>query len=87
MTRSGTQSGQAAVDYLAIVGVVAVILAGLVALGDGRTSRRPPINPFPVLAEPVTPPPTPRVRRSRVRAPTPRIDRRPVVTAPRWALP
>ena len=87
MNRAWTQRGQAAVDYVAVVAVVAVVLAGLVALGDGRTSRRPPINPFPVLGEPVTPPPAPRVRRFRRETPRPQVDRRPVITAPRWALP
>ncbi len=82
------EHGQAAVEYLAIVGVVAVVLGGLIAVGEARTSRRPPIDPFRVLADPVRPPVVPRVRTSGRRPlPPRRPDGRPLVTAPRWALP
>lgn len=87
MTAAGRQQGQASIDYLAITGIVVILLGGLLVLGEGKVSRRPPLDPFRVLADPVRSPPVVRTRSTPRRPPAPRVDRRPVVVAPRWALP
>ncbi len=92
--RRRRQRGAAAIDYLGVVLVVGLVMAGLVAVRPYQPSRRPPIDPVSVLARPLKPPPRlrtrPRAVRSRPRPPRRRPARpRPpgiTVEVPRWWL-
>lgn len=94
MTCRQGERGQATIDYLAALLIVVAVLGGLLALGQARSSRTPPIDPISFLARRITPPPVPRAR-PQVRSAAPAVrptrrprppDRRPLVEAPQWAL-
>ena len=86
------QRGAAAVDYIGVVLVVGLVMAGLIAVRPHTPSRRAPIDPVSVLAKPIKPPPRVRTRPRVVRPRPPR--RRParprppgvIVEVPRWWL-
>jgi hypothetical protein len=88
------ERGASAVEYLGLVAAVAILMGGLLAVGEHRVRREAPVDPIAVLVRVVTPPaapPPPRVRRAGARPRAARRTRpapppRPVVDVPRWAL-
>ena len=95
--RMSGQRGASAAEYLGVLAAVAVLMGGLLVVGEHRVRRQAPVDPVEVLARAVAvpaPPPPPRARRvpgvGERPAPTPRRKRkappeRPVVEVPRWA--
>jgi hypothetical protein len=85
--------GASAVEYLGLLGAVAILMGGLLVVGEHRVRREAPVDPIEVVARAVTAPPPPRVRRApaprakpAARRPRPAPPARPVVEVPRWAL-
>jgi hypothetical protein len=89
------ERGASAVEYLGLLGAVAILMGGLLVVGEHRVRREAPVDPVEVLVQVVkTParPRPPRVRRAGSVAPRPPVRRprparpeRPVVEVPRWA--
>jgi len=96
--RMSGERGASAAEYLGVVAAVAVLLSGLVAVGEHRVRRQAPVDPVEVLVRAVSVPAPPRPPRARPApgtrarpAPAPRRPRRapperPVVEVPRWAV-
>lgn len=92
------ERGASVAEYLGVVAAVAVLLSGLVAVGEHRVRRQAPVDPVEVLVRAVsvpTPPRPPGARPAPVAgarpAPAPRRPRRapperPVVEGPRGAV-
>jgi hypothetical protein len=93
----GRERGASAAEYLGVIGAVAILLGGLLAVGEHRVRREAPVDPVEVVARVLTPPAPPRPPRVRpapaagsrpapaIRRPRPARPTRPVVEVPRWA--
>jgi len=91
------ERGASAAEYLGVICAVAILLGGLLAVGEHRVRRQAPVDPVEVVARPLMPPAVPRPPRVRTapaagatatpvtRRPRPPRPRRPVVEVPRWA--
>ena len=92
----GAERGASAAEYLGVIAAVAVLLGGLVTVGEHRVRRQAPVDPVEVLVKAVTRPSLPRPPRARPapwavarpapRRPRPALPERPVVEVPRWAV-
>ena len=91
------QRGASAAEYLGVIAVVAVLLGGLLTVGEHRVRRHAPVDPVEVLVRSVAVPAParrPRARRGADAAPRPAMvpprprparPARPLVEVPRWA--
>jgi hypothetical protein len=83
--------GSSTLEYLGLVGCVAIVIGGLLVLREHTVGRRAPVRPVPVLERllDVLRDEPPRVRTTRVRPrPAPRRPARPrpTVEVPDWLV-